>query len=260
MAIDEALLLNYRPGESMPVLRLYGWSPPALSLGRYQDVSAIDLRRCREDGLPIVRRVTGGGAIYHADELTYALVCAPGDLPLATSIKESFRVLTGFLLDAYRRLGLAAAYAVDAVPPHVQLGGRTHFCFAGHESYDILVNGRKLGGNAQRRLKHAVFQHGSIPLRNRAGDGGAYMRQPPKDIVAVTTSLREEGVAASEEELASLLTASFAATLGVELLPVGLTAAEQQAAARLRDAKYLADAWNQGGEIPEERMEHGNTP
>ena len=117
MAIDEALLANFTPETSTPVLRLYGWSPPALSLGRFQKAAEVlDLDRCREAGVPIVRRITGGGVIYHAEELTYSLVCSPSHLPAATSIKESFRLLTSFLLAFYRSLGLAAEYAVDLLP------------------------------------------------------------------------------------------------------------------------------------------------
>jgi lipoate-protein ligase A len=158
MAIDEALLHSFDPALSLPVLRLYGWNPPALSLGRFQKAAEVlDMERCRDDGVAIVRRMTGGGVIYHADELTYSLVCAPGQIPPASSIKDSFRVLTGFLLAFYRALGLDAAYAVDAAPEGTRLGERTAFCFAGKESFDILANGRKIGGNAQRRLKGVIF-------------------------------------------------------------------------------------------------------
>ncbi|MGB7630634.1 MAG: lipoate--protein ligase family protein, partial [Candidatus Deferrimicrobium sp.] len=165
MAIDEALLDNFDPGKSTPVLRLYGWSPPALSLGRFQDAGEVlDLDRCRADGVSVVQRITGGGVIYHAEELTYAIVCAPHHLPGETTIKESYRFLTGFLLSFYRELGLPAAYAAEVPEDTSRLGKRTPFCFAGRESYDILIDGRKIGGNAQRRLRRAVFQHGSIPL------------------------------------------------------------------------------------------------
>ncbi len=253
MAVDEALLLNFVPGQTPPVLRLYGWQPPALSLGRYQDAAdVLDLARCQQAGLPVVRRVTGGGVIYHADELTYSLVCAPTDLPPAISIKESFRVLTGFLLAAYRKLGLIADYAVDAAPAQAPLGERMAFCFAGHETYDILVNGKKLGGNAQRRLKQAVFQHGSIPLLNRAEMGATFLVHPPAGIVASTTALRDIGIAAPEAELNALLVAAFAETLQVEIVSAALTAAEQQTMARLLRDKYQSDAWNLAGEQPGE--------
>ncbi|MDD2310841.1 MAG: lipoate--protein ligase family protein [Desulfuromonadaceae bacterium] len=177
MAIDEALLRSFDPATSLPILRLYGWNPPALSLGRFQKAAEVlDLARCRADGVAIVRRVTGGGVIYHADELTYSLVCSPEQIPATGSIKDSFRVLTGFLLAFYRGLGLEPAYAADVVPEGSRLGERTAFCFAGRESFDIIAGGRKIGGNAQRRLKGIIFQHGSIPLRNRAATGLSYMR------------------------------------------------------------------------------------
>src|SRR5512138_1693627 len=99
MAIDEALLSSFDPNRSLPVLRLYGWSPAALSLGRFQNAEdVLDLDRCQAAGIPVVRRITGGGIIYHAAELTYSLVCAPYHLTPAASIKESFRILTSFLL------------------------------------------------------------------------------------------------------------------------------------------------------------------
>ena len=114
MAIDEALLDSFDPERSTPVLRLYGWDPPALSFGRFQDPGEVlDLERCRAVSVTVVQRITGGGVIYHAEELTYAIVCAPRHLPGETTVKESFRYLTGFLLTFYQRMGLPAAYAAD---------------------------------------------------------------------------------------------------------------------------------------------------
>src|SRR4051794_9669315 len=88
MAIDEALLNSFDPAGSQPVLRLYNWDPPALSLGRFQKAAEVlDLVRCRNERIDIVRRITGGGVIYHADELTYSLVCSPDQIPPAASVK-----------------------------------------------------------------------------------------------------------------------------------------------------------------------------
>jgi lipoate-protein ligase A len=125
MAIDEALLDCFDPEKSTPVLRLYGWSPPALSLGRFQDAGKVlDLARCKACGVPVVRRITGGGVIYHADELTYAIVCGLKHLPEKTTIKESFRFLTGFLLSFYREFGIPAVYAADVPGNMSRLGNR----------------------------------------------------------------------------------------------------------------------------------------
>jgi lipoate-protein ligase A len=248
MAIDEALLRSFDPALSLPVLRLYGWNPPTLSLGRFQKAAEVlDLARCRADGVAVVRRVTGGGVIYHADELTYSLVCAPGQIPPTSSIKDSFRVLTGFLLAFYRTLGLDAAYAVDVAPEGTRLGERTAFCFAGKESFDILANGRKIGGNAQRRLKGVIFQHGSIPLQNRVGKGLSYMREQIAVHAEGTASLAEYGVSVGREELLELLAATFSKHFGVNLLNDTQSKREQADMKRLLSSRYLADSWNLEG-------------
>lgn len=249
MAIDEALLLHFDPQSSAPVLRLYGWEPAALSLGRFQKASEeLDLAEIERRGLPLVRRITGGGAIYHADELTYSIVCSPQQIPPTTSIKDSFRVLTSFLLDFYSRLGLSAGYAMDIVQQEQRLGQRTAYCFAGKESYDILINGRKIGGNAQRRLKQAIFQHGSVPLRDHLADGLACLAVKPAGVSDAVTCLEGEGLVCNREELAALLADSFCSRMGGLLQPDTLTQAEKQTAADLADRKYSACAWNIKGE------------
>jgi lipoyl(octanoyl) transferase len=247
MALDEALLLSFDSGRSLPILRLYGWQPPALSLGRFQDAAAVlDLEYCRAAGVPLVRRITGGGVIYHADELTYSIVCAPRHLPSTTSIKESFRHLTAFLLLFYAKLGLDPHYAADYSQGR-RLGERTPFCFAGQESYDILIQEKKIGGNAQKRLKEVIFQHGSIPLLNRAETGGTFMQERPDGIGEQTTSLGQEGVMEDEVTLKSLLKESFQERMGVLLQETTLTMQEKAMSEELR-GKYRDDGWNLRGE------------
>lgn len=248
MAIDEALLSSFEQG-SQPVFRLYGWQPAALSLGRFQNAGQVlDVERCRADRLPVVRRISGGGVIYHAEELTYSLVCSPDQIPETDSIKDSFRILTGFLLQFYRTLGLNPAYALDVSASTEKLGERTPFCFAGRESFDMIVNGRKIGGNAQRRLKRVVFQHGSIPILNRVADGTLYLRQRPAGLEERVTCLAAEGVAADRVFLKSALKAAFCSTLQTSLLETELTDHEKLLAERLLDQKYLNDDWNMNGE------------
>lgn len=248
MAIDEALLRCFDPESSRPILRLYGWSPPALSLGRFQKAAEVlDLGRCRADGIAIVRRVTGGGVIYHDDELTYSLVCAPGQIPPAASIKDSFRVLTGFLLAFYRRFGLDAAYATDAAPEGTRLGERTAFCFAGKESFDILAGGRKIGGNAQRRLRGVIFQHGSIPLCNRALTGLSYMLDDDPGHASGTTSLAECGIITDRDVLNRDMADAFSSYFGVSLVSDALSETEKADMAGLLERRYRADSWNLEG-------------
>lgn len=249
MAVDEALLLSFDPAASLPILRLYSWTPPALSLGRFQDAALVlNIDKCRTAGVPIVRRITGGGVIYHADELTYSIVCAPRHIPSTPSIKESFRVLTSFLLVFYKNLGLEPCYAADACHGR-RLGERTAFCFAGKETYDILVKGKKIGGNAQRRLKEVIFQHGSIPLENRAEKGGTFMRESPHDLREQTSSLAESGIKRDEADLKSLLAESFCEGMGVTLQEEEFTQLEQAKSTELR-RKYLDESWNLRGTCP----------
>ncbi len=233
MAVDEALLNSFIPGRSAPVLRLYEWAPPALSLGRFQKrEEVLDTARCAGAGISIVQRITGGGVIYHGEELTYSLVCAPAHVPPAVSIKESFRVLTSFLLRFYQKLGLDAAYAVaHPLSDMTELGTRTAYCFAGRESYDILVEGRKIGGNAQRRQREVVFQHGSIPLVNEASRGASFLRNPPEAVEEVAGALADFRVTRQTVELKSLLVDAFRETIGAALVEDSLTDGEREDAA-----------------------------
>lgn len=249
MAIDEALFRCFDPVSSQPVLRLYSWQPSALSLGRFQKAGDdLDLTRCRADNLTVVRRITGGGVIYHADELTYSLVCSPRQVPLATSVKESFRVLTSFLLGFYRALGLQADYAVDLTPERV--GVRTPLCYAGKEGYDVLVNGRKTGGNAQRRSRGVVFQHGSIPMLSRIQQGLNYLKIKPDGVEQLATCLLNEGIALDYKDLKQVLLQQFEAKLSAKLQLGGLTHQEQSLSEKLLNEKYCADCWNLEGEEP----------
>ena len=234
MAIDEALLNCFAPGVSLPVLRLYGWDPPAFSCGRFQDPGAfLNLDQCQRDAVPVVKRITGGGIIYHAQELTYSLVCPADAIPDSRSVKAAFSHLTSFLLVFYRRLGLAPCHAAHYHQDGRRLGERTPLCFAGTESCDILLGGRKIGGNAQRRLKETIFQHGSIPLEQMAGVGARYLPVPVPGLLEATTALADEGILLPREELASLLAHSFAEQMGVSLVPAGLSSDETRVAGEL---------------------------
>jgi lipoate-protein ligase A len=248
MAVDEVLLNTFVSGISDPVIRTYGWSPPSLSLGRFQNAyESLDLERCRRDSVSVIRRISGGGAIYHTDELTYSLVCSVDHLPTGLSVKESFRLLNGFLLEFYSRLGLSAVYATDSTPNAAQFGVRTPFCFAGKESFDILIHGRKIGGNAQRRFKNVIFQHGSIPIINRAQRGLGYMIDCSPAYAADCVSLVECGVSAQTTALKSLLLEAFRHHMGAETTMSTLTSDEHQGTHTLIKTKYDTVHWNLRG-------------
>lgn len=254
MAVDEALLASFDPGSSRPLLRIYGWEPPALSLGRFQKAfEVLDRERCARARVPVVRRITGGGVIYHAGEITYSLVCTPHQVPPAASIRESFRVLTSFLILFYDKLGLDASYAVDHLPAGANLGERTAFCFAGKENYDIMVRGKKVGGNAQRRLRDVIFQHGSIPVMNYAALGAGFLRVPPPGIEESAGALHDFGIRYDHLVLKKVLLEAFRETHGAVPEESPLTARERATAASLA-LRHASAAWVWDGvEIGEER-------
>ena len=247
MALDEALLACFEAGRSQPILRLYAWDPPALSIGRYQDAAAaLKLELCEADRVPVVRRMTGGGLIFHAQELTYSIVCAPGQIGEGAGVKDGFRRLCAFLLGTYRRLGLEAAFAGDLNRTGERLGERTAFCFAGKEEFDVLVQGRKIGGNAQRRLRGAILQHGSIPLQSRVQDAVRYLVEPAPGASAAV-SLAELGLHPELGFLKQLVVRSFEEAMEVRLAADDLSPEEQDARAQLELKKYRCSDWNLRG-------------
>jgi lipoate-protein ligase A len=250
MAIDDALLCTFVTETSQPILRTYGWEPPALSLGRFQKTEEVlDLERCRSNAISVVRRVSGGGTIYHVDELTYSIVCSPEQIPSTASVKDSFRVLNGFLIEFYRTLGLNASYAVDTVCDAERLGGRTAFCFAGKETFDILIDGKKIGGNAQRRRRNVIFQHGSIPVINRVQQGLQYMKDRSPEHAENSVSLSDCGVSVDIMTLKRMFVEAFHHHLGVDSRLSGLSQAEQLMSHELMVNKYASERWNLQGEV-----------
>jgi len=216
MALDEALLSCFDKERSRPLLRLYGWAPPALSVGRYQAAgAALKLDLCAEEDVPVVRRMTGGGIIYHAQELTYSIVCAPEHLGLS-GVKDGFRRLCGFLLGTYRRLGLDASFAVDRNQAGERLG--------------------------------AILQHGSIPLESRVLHGLRYLKEPAPGAEG-SVSLAELGVTPELSQLKQMLVESFQECLGVSLSAESPSEEELRAAGGLEAKKYRSSRWNMDGQL-----------
>jgi len=246
MAIDEALLRSYALTASGPVLRVYSWKPYGLSLGYSQDVRRdLDIEECRSRAMPFVRRITGGGMLMHANELTYSLVCSGSDLGIPRRVASSYKAICSFLITFYNRLGLDAKFACDAVPGE-RLGRPSTLCMASKEKYDIVAGGRKLGGNAQKRSKDLIFQHGSIPIKHGAPKAAAFLRKGAGGAGESDGASLEEltGRKYDPSELSVVLADSFRKTFDIELLAGALSADEQSLSACLRTLKYESDDWN----------------
>ena len=182
MATDRALLQAWELEPGRPTLRIYGWAEPTLSVGYAQNPDRdLDRARCREEGIPIVRRPTGGRALLHDREVTYALV-APVDHPaFGKSLREAYATISRLLIETLAAWGLPREHlkaSATALPPRTR--NRSPACFAALNHGEITFRGKKLVGSAQRRTHLAFLQHGSIPLA-RTGDRFARLCRFPDE-------------------------------------------------------------------------------
>jgi lipoate-protein ligase A len=168
MALDEALLGWVAAGDESAYLRTYGWAVPTLSLGYFQSLAQARADR-RWESVPVVRRPTGGGAIWHEHEVTYALV-VPAAHPMARSRTELYRVVHAAFAELLRDYGAGGQMAAEArnggraVAPQQTEHKRPLLCFTDRSPHDIVIGGFKVVGSAQRRRSGAVLQHGSLLL------------------------------------------------------------------------------------------------
>ena len=164
MALDEALLHSVANGDSLPVLRFYRWSPATVTLGYAQSVfKDLDLDVCHRAGLDVVRRSTGGRAVLHDNEVTYSVI-APFNAGLfGNSVLDCYRVISEVLQKTLVHLGLPAQLVPGKLRDDGQSGTKA-ICFAAPSQYELIINGCKVAGSAQRRHGQAFLQHGSIPV------------------------------------------------------------------------------------------------
>ncbi len=248
MAVDEALMVTIGAGGTPPTLRFYGWSPYCLSLGYGQRINIVDSNWLAAEELDVVRRPTGGGAIFHADEVTYSVVL-PTDHYLAKgSIVESYQRISSALVHGLRLLGVCgqAESQNHAVP-------QTIVCFETPSHYEPTVGGKKIIGSAQARKHNAVLQHGSIPLTGdiaRICDVLAYdtetEREQAKQQVrqrACTLTDALHGRIKTYEQAAMALAQGFEAVYDIHFGENGLTEYEANCASKLALEKYAQESW-----------------
>ncbi len=226
MAADEVLLHSAAAGQA--TLRFYGWSEPTLSLGYFQRANDRLHDPLLRD-LGWLRRPSGGGALVHDRELTYALAI-PADAPW-TGIVANPSGWIGFMHGVIAR-SLEKLQVHTSRPMPQQAEGVQFLCFACLTEPDILLDGKKIVGSAQRRHRGAVLQHGGVLLaRSRFAPGLSGIEE-----------LTNERLSA--ERLANAIANEFAAQTGVGLVPGTLTEAEEARLRDLCDRKYSQLAWN----------------
>jgi lipoyl(octanoyl) transferase len=251
MAVDEAILDSIGRGESSPTLRLFAWEPACLSLGHAQPFADVDIARLEERGWDVVRRLTGGRAILHTDEITYSVI---------GSAEES--LLAGGVLESYNRIAQALLLAVKNLDLPVEMKeGKTNdqatpnpVCFEVPSTYEITVGGKKLIGSAQARKKEGVLQHGSLPLSGdltRICQALVFEREMARETASqrllsrATTAESALGHAVSWETAAKVFIDAFEVQLGLCFEKGDLSESEARKAEELVIEKYAHRAWTE---------------
>jgi lipoate-protein ligase A len=246
MAVDEVLWRSRRAGTSLPTLRFYAWAPPTVSLGYGQALEReVDQDACRALGVDLVRRPTGGSAIYHDGperELTYSVAATNDDLGLGTDLLASYRWIANALARGLRALGAR----VDIVERRREYGPVPAFCFARSGTYELELDGKKIVGSAQRRHGKSFLQHGSILLGIDAARVAAIFPAVADPLVSVATLEQALRRRPDWDECVAAITAAFESEHGIALRPGGLTESEATEIAALVREKYATEGWLAG--------------
>lgn len=215
MAADLASLdVARRTGDA--VVRTYGWRTPTVSFGRHQRARGVyDAALIAADGYDVVRRPTGGRAILHHREFTYAVA-----MPATGNVRDSHAALTALVADALARLGVAAAPAprtTRATAPGAAP------CFDAPAEGELVVDGQKLVGSAQVRIDGALLQHGSVLVDDDQGRLARYLLVPSRPVPPPHTLRALLGRAPALREFTTALGAAIAARVGEAPTPASPT-------------------------------------
>lgn len=233
MAIDRAVLVANSKGEVPPTVRFFGWSPPAISIGYFQSLGEeVDLDACRKFGVDYVRRITGGGAVFHEKEVTYSIVIPESHPEIPKNIMDSYGRICGALIKGLRHLGIESEY----VPIN-----------------DIITDGKKISGSAQTRKTRTVLQHGTVLIDVNVDKMFSLLRVPDEkikdkliaDVKQRVTSIKHvSGEEIPFKEVAGAMKAGFEEEFHVELVEGMLTEEEIALTRKFEKECFSTREWN----------------
>jgi len=233
MAIDRAVLVTNSEGKVPPTVRFYTWKPPAISIGYFQSLEEeVDLAVCKELGVDFVRRITGGGAVFHDKELTYSIVISESHPQIPRNILESYGRICGAVMNGLKNLGIESKY----VPIN-----------------DIVTNGKKISGNAQTRKIKTVLQHGTVLLDVDVEKMFSLLKVPDEkirdklisDVKERVTSIRHLlGKNISFDNVAEAMKKGFEEEFNVKLTPGKLTEEEIILTKKFEKECFGSRDWN----------------
>jgi len=233
MAIDRAVLVSNSNGKVPPTVRFFAWKPSAISIGYFQSLEdEVDLDVCRDLGVDYVRRVTGGGAVYHEDELTYSIVIPESHKKIPKNIMESYGCICRAVMKGLENIGIDSEYK---------------------PINDIITNGKKISGNAQTRKMKTVLQHGTILTDVDVDKMFSLLRVPNEKIKDKLIADVKERVTSIKhilnedipfDEVAKAMKKGFEKEFEIKLVKGTLTDEEEDLTNKFERECFSAKDWN----------------
>jgi lipoate-protein ligase A len=251
MAIDEAIFRDTIDNKKSPTIRFYGWRPAAVSIGYFQDMDKeVNVEKCHAEGVDVVRRISGGKAVFHCDEITYCVIASNQEKIFPQNILGTYKIISNCLAMGLAFLGINANLAETG-----RALGSNDFsscCFSLPSRNELLVSGRKICGSAQMRTGGGFLQHGSLLMNFNPVPMASFLLpacdekhlQKLKDSVAAIN--REVTIPFAEEEICVNLCKGFTEILGIEIAEGKLSDKEKDLKTELI-SKYSDPRWNRKG-------------
>jgi len=233
MAIDRAVMVENGKDKAPPTVRFYTWKPPAISIGYFQSLKEeVDLEVCKNLGVEYVRRITGGGAVFHDKELTYSIVISESHPLVPKNILESYRRICGSIIRGLKHLWIESKYA---------------------PINDIIVNNKKISGSAQTRKSKTVLQHGTVLIDVDVDKMFKILKVPNEkikdkliaDVKQRVTSIKHiSGNNTSFNDVADAMKIGFEEEFGIELVNGDLTRKEIDLTKKFEKECFSTYEWN----------------
>lgn len=247
MAIDEAIVIACREGVVPPTLRFYTWDPSCISIGYFQKIdSSLENpflsspssfnRGLKTSGMTIVRRITGGRAVFHGNDLSYSVICQTQNNIFPNNLKGTYNLIADSFICGLRHLDLQPDTVESKISNNSEYQHST-LCFDTSLRHEISFNGRKLIGSAQRRWPDIFLQHGSIIIDEEPGGSGN------GDNFISLSRLIEKRV--DIQEVITAICTGFREALKINMIEDELTSYEINIAENLFKEKYSIASWNE---------------
>lgn len=245
MAVDDYLFrsLGEKP---QTTVRFYSWKKPTASLGYSQKTDKVlDVQYCRNNGIDVVRRITGGKMVLHFREVTYS-ICSSDSSVFTDKLSNSYRLISEALMKGLEKMGLISVLAED--PPSSYARGNLP-CFSYPARNEVEVNDKKVIGSAQKRVGSHFIQHGSIPLEDERDllRKISYLDQSEEDVRLISLS-QALGKEVKYEWAVDFFTAGISEYFNVELTPRTLTEKEKETVSQIQKERYFSPAWTFGAD------------